>query len=76
MHYDSYLNGFFPVPIMVNKTTGASIGVNKEMSPIDIRKLNAMYPCKSTNSSCGKHCEKLMQFLWSMCILRQVILTI
>ena len=75
MHYDSYLNGIFSNPIMISYTTGV-IGVNKEMSPIDIRKLNAMYPCKSTNSSCGKHCEKLMQFLWSMCILRQVILTI
>ena len=54
MHYDSTLNGVFPNPIMVNRTTGASIGVNKEMSSIDIRKLNTMYPCKSTNPSCGK----------------------
>ena len=54
MHYDSTLNGFFPNPIMVNKTTGASIEVNKEMSPIDIRKLNTMYPCQNNNSACGK----------------------
>ena len=56
MHYDNTLNGAFPNPIMVHKTTGASIGVNKEMSPIDIRKLNTMYPCKSStiNAACGK----------------------
>ena len=54
MHYDGTLRGFFANPIMVDKKTGASIEVNREMSPIDIQKLNTMYPCNSTKSTCGK----------------------
>ena len=53
MHYDGTLRGFFSKPIMTNKVTGKSIGVNRKMSPMDIQKLNKMYPCKS---SCGKFC--------------------
>ena len=48
MHYDGTLRGFFLHPIMVDKLTGKSIEVNRKMSPIDIEKLNKMYPCKQT----------------------------
>ena len=48
MHYDGTLRGFFLHPIMVDKSTGKSIEVNRKMSPIDIQKLNKMYPCKQT----------------------------
>ena len=54
MHYDGTLGGFFSTPIMTNKTTGKSIGVNRKMSSLDIQKLNKMYPCKQTNLICGK----------------------
>ena len=45
MHYDGTLRGFLSTPIMTDKITGRSIGVNREMSPMDIEKLNKMYPC-------------------------------
>ena len=54
MHYDGTLRGFFSKPIMTDKRTGKSIGVNREMSPMDIQKLNKMYPCEQANPSCGK----------------------
>ena len=54
MHYDGTLRGFFSTPIMTDKATGKSIGVNRKMSPIDIQKLNKMYPCKSADPVCGK----------------------
>ena len=54
MHYDGTLRGFFSNPIMKDKLTGKSIGVNKELSPMDIEKLNKLYPCKSTTPACGK----------------------
>ena len=54
MHYDGTLRGYFSTPIMTDKITGISIGVNREMSPLDINKLNQMYPCKSSVSGCGK----------------------
>ena len=54
MHYDGTLRGFFSTPIMTDKTTGKSIGVNMKMSSMDIQKLNKMYPCKQTNLICGK----------------------
>ena len=38
---------------MKDKKTGKSIGINTKMSPLDIEKLNIMYPCKS-KKSCGK----------------------
>ena len=53
MHYDGTLRGFFSEPIMTDRKTGKSIGVNKELSQLDIQKLNKMYPCKP---SCGKFC--------------------
>ena len=53
MHYDGTLRGYFSTPIMTDKITGNSIEVNREMSPLDIKKLNQMYPCK-TGSTCGK----------------------
>ena len=54
MHYDGTLRGFFSTPIMTDRITGKSIGVNREMSPMDIQKLNKMYPCKQADSPCGK----------------------
>ena len=45
MHFDGTLRGFFPTPIMTDKRTGKGIGLNKEMSPLDIERLNKMYPC-------------------------------
>ena len=53
MHYDSLLGGLLSNPIMKN-ITGESIGINKEMSQLDIQKLNQMYPCKQISSTCGK----------------------
>ena len=54
MHYDGTLGGIFSTPIMTEKITGKSIGVNREMSPIDIQKLNKMYPCKQVDHLCGR----------------------
>ena len=34
-----------PTPIITNMTTGQIIGVNREMSLLDIQKLNELYPC-------------------------------
>ena len=45
MHYDGTLGGTFSSPVMTDKRTGKGIAVNKEMSPLDIEKLNVMYPC-------------------------------
>ena len=47
MHYDGTLRGHFSTPVMTNKITGESIAVNRKMSPLDIQKLNKIYPCKS-----------------------------
>ena len=56
MHYDGLLRGFFPKrnPIMKDKITGLSIGINRQMSKLDIEKLNEMYPCKQQDPVCGK----------------------
>ena len=54
MHYDGTLRGFFSTPIMTDRKTGKSIGVNREMSPMDIQKLNKMYPCKQSDPPCRK----------------------
>ena len=57
MHYDGTLRGYpyLSSPIMTDKTTGEPIGVNREMSPIDIHKLNQMYPCTVSSAPvCGK----------------------
>ena len=54
MHYDGKLRGHSQTPIMTDNRTGKSIGVNKEMSPLDIQKLNEMYPCKQIVPVCGK----------------------
>ena len=54
MHYDGTLRGQ-SAPIMTDKITGESIGVNREMSSLDKEKLNQMYPCaKPTIPDCGK----------------------
>ena len=54
MHYDGTLRGHFANPILTDKITGKGIEVNKKLSPLDIKKLNKMYPCKETGSVCGK----------------------
>ena len=56
MHYDGTLGNRFPInnPVMKDKITGKSIGVNTKLSPLDIEKLNQMYPCKPRGLACGK----------------------
>ena len=56
MHYDGTLRGRVSInnPIMKDKKTGRSIAINRKMSPLDIEKLNKMYPCKSKKSTYGK----------------------
>ena len=54
MHYDGTSRGHFAYPVMTDKITGKGIPVNTEMSPLDIQKLNKMYPCKSTSPVCGE----------------------
>ena len=55
MHYDGTLRGWFDSPIMKDKITGQGIKINKKMSPLDIEKLNQMYPCAGpTIPDCGK----------------------
>ena len=54
MHYDGTLSGFFENPIMKERITGKGIEVNRELSQIDVEKLNKMYPCKGTDPVCGK----------------------
>ena len=48
MHYDSNLNGFYNDPVM-HKIDGPNkyslIPINKQMSDLDIKTLNKMYPC-------------------------------
>ena len=55
MHYDGTLGGRFSEnnPVMEG-IHGEKITVNKELSPLDIAKLNKMYPCQQTGPSCGK----------------------
>ena len=53
MHYDGTLNGNFPNPVMIVKKTGKGVGLNTEMSPIDIETLNKMYPCD--NDKCDQN---------------------
>ena len=53
MHYDGTASGVFKNAIMTDKITGKSIESNRQMSPMDIQKLNKMYPCRSI-PSCGK----------------------
>ena len=56
MHYDGAVGGTSTIiPIMKDKITGESIKINRKMSPIDIYKLNQMYPCaKHPVPTCGK----------------------
>ena len=51
MHYPGFLNGEI---FMTDKLTGKRIEENKNMSRLDIEKLNKMYPCNNTNPVCGK----------------------
>ena len=54
MHYDGLLRGHFQHPVMIDQQTGKGIEVNKNMSSLDIEKLNKMYPCNKTDPVCGK----------------------
>jgi len=45
MHFDGKLGRTFSTPVITDKMTGESIPVNKNLSPLDIEKLNKMYPC-------------------------------
>ena len=54
MHYDGTLNGLFPNNPIMKALDGSKIEVNKELSSLDIQKLNKMYPCQKTDSDCGK----------------------
>ena len=54
MHYDGKLKGIFQTPIMTDKRTGKNIEVNREMSLMDIQKLNKMYPCKPAEPTGGR----------------------
>ena len=55
MHYDGTLRGRFPEndPVMIG-IGGEKITLNTEMSPLDIKKLNKMYPCQPIGPACGK----------------------
>ena len=53
MHYDGKLRNIFKYPIIVDKLTGEGIEVNKEMSQLDIQKINEMYPCKPSDPLLG-----------------------
>ena len=53
MHYDGTLRGLVRDPIIVDKLTGKGIEINRKMSPLDIQKLNEMYPCKPTGPVFG-----------------------
>ena len=66
MHYDGTLRGFFSNPIMTDKITGKSIGINRELSQLDIQKLNKMYPCKPIGPICGKFWYTFILSLWAM----------
>ena len=59
MHYDGKLieTNLFQNPVMRDKCTGQSIGINTKLSKLDIRKLNKMYPCKPTAPACGEFCN-------------------
>ena len=46
MHYDSYGNGVFRNPAMV-QLNGSIIEPNTKMSELDIATLNKMYPCEN-----------------------------
>ena len=62
MHYDGKLRNLFNYPIIVDKLTGEGIEVNKEMSQLDIQKINEMYPCKPSDPPFGK--IKIMASYW------------
>jgi len=55
MHYNSDLGGALPSPILFNKASGAEIGVNKELSALDIQSLRLLYPCDNKNYTCGQN---------------------
>ena len=56
MHYDGLLRGLVSKsnPIIKDAITGEIIGINTELSKLDIEKLNEMYPCKQQGPVCGK----------------------
>ena len=54
MHYDGTLRGHFSNPVLIDRQTKRGIEVNKQLSVLDIKKLNEMYPCNPTAPACGK----------------------
>ena len=57
MHYDGLLSGLQTDrsnPIIKDAKTGETIGKNRKMSKLDIKKLNEMYPCKQQGPVWGK----------------------
>ena len=48
MHYDSFSNEYFKKPIIMSNNK-EKINVNKKMSPIDVAKLNQLYPFKENS---------------------------
>ena len=63
MHYDGTLRGRFTDPIIVDNLTGKGIEVNRNMSALDIQKLNEMYPCKPTGPAFGKFVHAFLVFI-------------
>ena len=45
MHFDGKFRGRFSTNIMTDKRTGKGIPINTELSLLDIKRLNMMYPC-------------------------------
>ena len=58
MHYPGFMRGEI---FMTDKLTGKRIEENKNMSRLDIEKLNKMYPCNNTDLVCGKYFYALLQ---------------
>ena len=54
MHFDGTLRGRFSTPVITDKLTGKGIAINRELSLLDIEKLNKLYPCKSAELVSGK----------------------
>ena len=64
MHYDGTWKGYFRKnPIMKDRITGKTIGINRELSKIDIEKLNKMYPCTPTSKPTAPARGKSRYFL-------------
>ena len=61
MHYPGFMRGEI---FMTDKLTGERIEENKNMSRLDIEKLNKMYPCNNTDLVCGKYFNALWPIIY------------